>query len=94
MKPSFVYVILAKDYVKVGMTKNMEVRLATIGSGLPFEAEIYAFAEFSEKNITRHVERETHNSLKKKNLHARGEWFNGGRGHGKNSKENPRHLCR
>lgn len=73
VETSFVYVIGAKDHpVKIGFSKDVSSRLATIQTGCPTALCVYAHFEVPA-HLAQTVERHAHEFLKAKRL--KGEWF-------------------
>ncbi len=70
---SVVYIAVAGDYVKVGMSTNVEKRMQTLNTGGPLDVRlIWTSREMLIEN-TRHLESRIHNRLSQ--YHTKGEWF-------------------
>lgn len=70
----FLYFIGINEYVKVGITTDLQQRLSCIQTGSPYEVKLLNHV-FVGGNV-RDVETSIHAYLKQEGKHVRGEWFN------------------
>jgi phage regulator Rha-like protein len=68
--PDILYVIQVNEYVKIGVTRNLELRMQTIQTASPYEINLCYQASL---NKACYVEKKLHNIFK--NNRIRGEWF-------------------
>lgn len=70
---SVVYIAAAGDYVKVGMTTDVERRMKELYTGCPLEVKLIWTSREMLLNNTSHLELSLHDRLHK--YRVKGEWF-------------------
>ena len=75
-KPSKrVYVVSAGDFIKIGITNNLPMRLTAIQTGCPMEVILEWIVTARTENEARRIEKEAHSWFSSNRI--RREWFNG-----------------
>ena len=69
----YLYLIRCGDYYKIGITQNIEQRLSSFKTSIPFDIELVLKEKFNYIYKSK-IERELHKEFKHK-LH-KGEWYN------------------
>lgn len=68
-----VYFLRCRDFVKIGVAKSVEDRLATLRTGNPFPIQLLATLRYPSRRNAYAVETMLHRSLGRHRV--RGEWF-------------------
>jgi len=76
MMKTYVYLIHAGGFLKIGVAKNPEARLKTMQTGNPYKLRIMALIPFESRLQAFGYEKELHGRFKAH--HYTGEWFNYG----------------
>lgn len=73
MQKTYVYIIKAGNYIKVGVAKNVQSRMDTMQTGNHLWLEIIASMPFETRKAAFDYEAHLHHKLKAHKV--RGEWF-------------------
>ena len=72
---NIVYVIAAGDFIKIGITRDLQTRIDALKTGCPLAIVPQYYTVLESESDAREVERDAHKHFSK--LKVRGEWFEG-----------------
>lgn len=71
----FIYVVVADDCRKIGITQDVESRVRTLQTGNAQDIKLETVFVVGSEESARLIERRCHDALKFAGAHVRGEWF-------------------
>lgn len=71
----FIYVVVAGDYRKIGITQDVKNRVSTLQTGNAEDISLETVFSVVNEESARLIERKCHDALKFADAHVRGEWF-------------------
>lgn len=69
----YCYILKAREFCKIGHTKNLQKRINTLQTGCPFTIKVACLFTYNTQEAAKEMEGYLHKQLN--NLHVRGEWF-------------------
>lgn len=72
---TYVYLLYAGGYIKVGVSHSVNKRIKTLQTGCPFEIKLVCKGGFLDSKEAYLIEKEIHDYLKDKGFHSSNEWF-------------------
>lgn len=73
--PYSVYIIKCGEFIKIGIAKDINLRLKSHKTSNPYDIELCVSFDANNRMVARKVEMLVHKKLKEMGLHHRLEWF-------------------